>query len=201
MNSQVSDTRTKIFEAALAVVGIKGEITIREITERAGVNVAAINYHFGSKNNLLKEVENYYAVQLYNLQQEILTKDSLQPKEKLVEWTQALMDFMLKYPALIGMIVNLSTEERSYNPGIIQKIYLNEELQKAIKNIIFKCRANVDEKAIDFKYNLLFSSIVGIIVSQVVKEMYTQGAETKEIISKAERRIYAELLVNSIILV
>jgi AcrR family transcriptional regulator len=51
-------TRTKLLHAAAAVfaeVGYNGA-TIRQICTRAGVNVAAVNYHFGDKLGLYTEV-------------------------------------------------------------------------------------------------------------------------------------------------
>lgn len=52
------DVRQRILNGALTIFASKGaEITtIREITEATGVNIAAVNYYFGSKEGLLKEV-------------------------------------------------------------------------------------------------------------------------------------------------
>ena len=51
-------TREQIMEVTLAFIQHEGlsALTIRTIAERAGVNVAAINYHFGSKEALINEV-------------------------------------------------------------------------------------------------------------------------------------------------
>lgn len=51
------DTRSRILAAATQVFVRRGIAsgTIREITELAGVNVAAVNYHFGSREALLRE--------------------------------------------------------------------------------------------------------------------------------------------------
>ncbi len=54
----VEDTKTKILDAAelfFAEVGFHAT-SLRQITERAGVNVASVNYHFGSKENLMDAV-------------------------------------------------------------------------------------------------------------------------------------------------
>lgn len=55
------DTRQRLLEAAGEVFAERGyhDATIREICERATANVAAINYHFGNKEELYKAVFNY----------------------------------------------------------------------------------------------------------------------------------------------
>jgi AcrR family transcriptional regulator len=49
-------TRRRVLEAALAVFGEKGfhDATHAEICQRARANIAAINYHFGSKRELYR---------------------------------------------------------------------------------------------------------------------------------------------------
>ncbi|NMD43626.1 MAG: helix-turn-helix transcriptional regulator, partial [Firmicutes bacterium] len=43
-------------KTAVEIIGREGNlnVTIREIAERAAVNIAAINYHFSSKENLIE---------------------------------------------------------------------------------------------------------------------------------------------------
>lgn len=52
------DTRQRLLEAAAQVFAEKGfhAASVRDIVERAGANVAAVNYHFGSKEALYLEV-------------------------------------------------------------------------------------------------------------------------------------------------
>lgn len=51
-------TREKILKAAERLFGEKGfaSTTLRDVTDAAGVNLAAVNYHFGSKEALFKEM-------------------------------------------------------------------------------------------------------------------------------------------------
>lgn len=57
-NLAAQDTRRRLLQAAGEVFAEKGlpSSTIKEITERAGANIAAINYHFRDKNELYAEV-------------------------------------------------------------------------------------------------------------------------------------------------
>jgi AcrR family transcriptional regulator len=52
------DTRQKILDAAQKLIGEQGygATSLRHIITEAGVNLAAIHYHFGSKEDLLDEV-------------------------------------------------------------------------------------------------------------------------------------------------
>ncbi|MBF0258885.1 MAG: TetR/AcrR family transcriptional regulator [Desulfamplus sp.] len=54
----LSDTKTKILDAAEKLIIKLGpeKASLRKITEEAGVNIAAINYHFGSKNSMLSAI-------------------------------------------------------------------------------------------------------------------------------------------------
>lgn len=52
------DTKTRILDAAQELFAEHGleKTSLRLISAKAGVNVAAVNYHFGSKENLLREI-------------------------------------------------------------------------------------------------------------------------------------------------
>jgi len=58
MNYSQRDTRTRILDAAECLFSVHGfhGTSLREITKDAGVNLAAVNYHFGSKDALFEEV-------------------------------------------------------------------------------------------------------------------------------------------------
>ena len=55
---QGPETRTRILDAAEALFAENGldATSMRMITGRAGVNLAAVNYHFGGKDGLIQEV-------------------------------------------------------------------------------------------------------------------------------------------------
>lgn len=49
-------TRTRLMDACLDLIAERGEasVTLREVTNTAGANVAAVSYHFGSLNALVQ---------------------------------------------------------------------------------------------------------------------------------------------------
>jgi AcrR family transcriptional regulator len=54
----MSETRIKILDTAERLFGEEGyqPVSLRQITAAAGVNLAAVHYHFGSKEDLLDEL-------------------------------------------------------------------------------------------------------------------------------------------------
>lgn len=57
-SKQADPTRERLLDEAERLFAQKGydAVTLREITSAAGTNLAAVNYHFGSKENLYVEV-------------------------------------------------------------------------------------------------------------------------------------------------
>lgn len=81
-----TNTRQRILEAAGQIFSESGfrQTTIRQISSRAGVNVAAINYHFQSKDNLYLETLRYWKdVAFEKYPREFGTSESDPPEERL----------------------------------------------------------------------------------------------------------------------
>lgn len=93
MNEATSSeqTRARLIEAAREVFSQQGfqGATVREICRRAGANVAAVNYHFGSKDGLLAEALNFNQLRL--LQAANLVADAC----PLVRLRLFIHDFMM----------------------------------------------------------------------------------------------------------
>lgn len=198
MKDMPSNTKDKILIVAIDIFGSKGEVTTREITEIAGVNIASINYHFGSKNNLLKEVEEYYSEILYNMQNEIINNLECNPKEKLIYWANSLIEFMLKYPALITLVSDLVSKDIHYNPGLLKKFFFNLDLKEKIEEIISEITEIEDKKILNLRYTQIFSGILGPILFQTITNVYSSERVFYDINNYEERMIYIEELINSI---
>lgn len=198
MEKDTVDTKSKILQVAIDVAGLKGEVTIREVTKKAGVNVAAINYYFGSKSNLMKEVEGYYSNLLLQNQERIIYNVDLPPQEKLVQWAKGLLEFMFQYPAIVQLIVSLTTSDRHYRPPLIEGIFYNQGVQDIIKGIIMEKIGDEDERLVDIKYLQFFSGVSGLVLNRIIADAFFEGHESVDIEGEEELDRYVRLLIDSL---
>lgn len=91
------DTKTEILDAAERLFAEKGfdGTAIREITRAANVNVAAIHYHYGSKEEVLRGVTDRVVGPLNNRRFELLDRalDDAQPHPLSIE---AILDAFIR---------------------------------------------------------------------------------------------------------
>ncbi|CAK7067505.1 TetR/AcrR family transcriptional regulator [Tissierella sp.] len=193
------NTEEKIFLAAIELFPVKGDMTTREIANLAGVNVAAINYHFKSKDNLMKAVEKHYSSMLYDIQNEIINDPSTTLEDKLIIWANHLMEFMFKWPALITVVSSLILQDKEYNPEIINKFFRDVELKDKIQDIISKITGIEDIDTLNYKYIQLFSGVLGPIIFQVLPMISGMKGIFIDFSLEEERMKYIKNLVTSIL--
>lgn len=85
------ETKRRIIEAAGKIFAESGyeAATVRQITDRAGVNLSAVNYHFGDKSNLYREV---LIDGIAEMQQRLLERcSSGEPQERLHHYVEEMV--------------------------------------------------------------------------------------------------------------
>lgn len=94
---QPPDTRTRLLEAASVVFAEHGfaRATVREICDRAGTNVAAVNYHFGDKRRLYNEAIKRAHQLKWDEQGAPEWPEGLSPEAKLRFFVEQLLACML----------------------------------------------------------------------------------------------------------
>jgi AcrR family transcriptional regulator len=94
VDASPDETRRQLLEAAGEVFAEAGfrDATVREICRRAGANVAAINYHFGDKENLYLEVLRYaHGKALAKYPPMLDLPDDAPPEKKLRAFVHSLL--------------------------------------------------------------------------------------------------------------
>ncbi len=108
------NTKEKILKAALEIVGERGtsELTIRGIVERTGVNVSAINYHFGDKEKLISRVLSAFTEKVRHNMEFIDNRD-IPPAQRLEQFLNTYMENLKSYPGLVrSMFISMISQGR-----------------------------------------------------------------------------------------
>ncbi|MFU8794809.1 MAG: TetR/AcrR family transcriptional regulator [Dethiobacteria bacterium] len=190
MTTERYDTKTKILETAAGIIGKERNLnlTIREIATRADVNIASVNYHFGSKEKLLEEVEMLLIEKIRHIYTNIHNYDQ-STRERLINWADSLIKHLIDYPGIIYLIGTQVLEKE--NTGL--SIYLHL-LETDIKPLVKKLTGDTDETAVSYKVLQLISGIVYPVL------IYSSNNETAviNIGDTVIRGKYVTSLVNSI---
>lgn len=158
----MKDKRTHIIEIALGLFAVKGYegTSIRDIAEKASVNLAMVNYYFGSKEKLFENIVQYKSS---------LTRGLL---DEISQNTQ--LSHIKKIDAVIDSFIERLFVHRSFHRLIYQELILNqrEELQTLIadnltpNSLIIKSIIESGIKKNEFKkvdVELTIASLIGTI--------------------------------------
>jgi AcrR family transcriptional regulator len=117
-NESDPSTKERILEAAERLFARKGYggTGLREIVKEAGVSVAMVNYHFGSKEALLEAVLDRFFGEIYQLVQEASSYDD-QPMLKLRRYLRAAVTFLRENRDRMRIAI---TELPHDAPGIVE---------------------------------------------------------------------------------
>ncbi len=99
MKENGTGTRDHILEAAGEIFAGRGfrNATVREICSRAGVNVAAVNYHFGGKEGLYTAVLKHWRDVAYQkYPPDLGTDESSSPEDRLRAFIRSFVYRLLK---------------------------------------------------------------------------------------------------------
>ncbi|MBM7581953.1 AcrR family transcriptional regulator [Caldicoprobacter guelmensis] len=187
------DTQDKIIATAIDMVGrqINLDFTVREIAEKANVNLASVNYYFRSKYNLLNEVEKYFVRQSHHIYEEVARLNA-GPKEKIKFWAMKTMEHIMEYPGIIYLIVTKLLHNRGKNAGIVDLI---DTLEHNIMPLVKELTGVVDDFTASVKLMQLFSGVVAPVL------FYYGAGRTFNIDmrSSKDREAYVESLIESIL--
>ena len=162
-NKNIKNTKDCILKATKDLLDEKGNVTIKDIAERAYVNVAAINYHFGSKDKLIQ----------------IIIEDVVNNlRERIIELISAINYAVADFDKMMAELIDLIFTFSEKNAGIINYSLLQATSQSEATNVLVDSFLkdeeftglilsqlaiifpNQNEDHLFAKYLLLFSSFV-----------------------------------------
>ena len=102
MSTEDASVQAKIIEATIECIEREGiqAVTIRKIAKLAGVNSAAINYYFRSKEKLVEEVKRSTVEHVFEDWREIINDESRSVRERLFILFTDYMEGAIMYPGI-----------------------------------------------------------------------------------------------------
>jgi AcrR family transcriptional regulator len=102
MSTEDVSVQGKIIDATIECIEREGiqAVTIRKIAKLAGVNSAAINYYFRSKEKLVEEVKRSTLEHVFEDWREILNDESRSVRERLFLLFTDYMEGAVMYPGI-----------------------------------------------------------------------------------------------------
>ncbi len=134
MNQEYSGTKLALLLAAgelFAEYGLEGA-SIRAIAEKAGANIAAINYHFGSKESLFLAVVNHLMQENFekiNLDEHLARAHTLRKPE---EFSELIRDMVYR-----RFQVFFDTAEPEWHIRLFLRVFL--ESAALLEDLVHKC--------------------------------------------------------------
>lgn len=210
-----SETVERILDAAEQLFAEKGfaETSLRLITSKAGVNLAAVNYHFGSKKALIQAVfTRFLNPFVVSLEQELDNHEQAgNPEQSLEELLEMLVRLVLALTPRSGN--DLSTFMRllglafSQSQGHLRK-YLGEIYGKVFKRymaLVLHSAPTMPRDVLFWRVHFMLGSVAFTLSSmKALKAMgeveYGQRASTDDILRQMvpffAAGIRAEMLVT-----
>jgi TetR/AcrR family transcriptional regulator, fatty acid metabolism regulator protein len=194
-------TSEKILSAARELFEEKGfDLTsVREIATKADVNVALINYHFGSKDNLILAVMEQ-SVDTTRLKLNDINQSSSTPVEKLSQVVELYVEKIFANCRYYHFVQReLSNQERPELTENIVKILnrnsaeLRKLLEEGQRKKAFKKDADVE---------MVMATLFGVIYQTthaVFKKRYTRTGENEEAYKERVKKFLCDLFGSYLI--
>ncbi len=188
MNEPEQTTEEKILEAASEVFTEKGfsGTRTRDIAEKAGINLALLNYYFRSKEKLFEQVMKIKVVLLFGKIFPILSNEKTSLEEKIDLASEKYFEILSKNPNLPLFVIS---EIQKKNSNISKIIPINKIFENSIIfNQIKEKRPEINP--LHYLVNFLAMTIFPFLAKPVFNAFeLTNEAEYHQFISERRKLV------------
>ncbi len=171
-----SDTVTRILDTAEVLFAEKGfaETSLRAITTKANVNLAAVNYHFGSKKALIQAVfARFLGPMTQNLEaaldrsQSDVSNGQLTVEDILILVARVMVAESKGSPARLSMMMRLAGLAYTQGQGHLRKFLQNQYTQTFYRLMKITAEATPELKPIErfWRFHFMLGSLVFTMAS------------------------------------
>jgi AcrR family transcriptional regulator len=153
--------REHILDRTIFLMGKAGttDVPVRAIAREAGVNVAAVNYYFSSKEQMLAQMAERFTGGFDEVMK-LLESSDLPPEKRLRRWSAEVMRYLADYPGVLALMERQIAAE----PADAFGAALRSAMQRAVKQVTATLRELVggkDPQRLAFKLTLFVSTLAG----------------------------------------
>lgn len=193
------DIRKHIIQETRKLIAKKTSITIRDIADACFVNVAAVNYYFGSKDRLLAIV---LGEMIDEIKATIVETLNRFPKEHPVEEIlESMINLIYNYAVgnlgIIGYLF-MNVENRELASKLFVDAFFKEgEFQRMIFQMMKESSGIQDKSSLYARYVMLFSCFCIPLVIQILSDPES-GSGLEVLTSEKFKQQYIEELMKMI---
>lgn len=188
-----SNAKERILNSTLYIIGKEGfqNVTTRKIAAAADVNIASINYHFGSKDNVINEALKCFTGMFRN-SFKILDNNELAPVERLRNFLRSYSDVSIEYPDVFKNFVNKLICNEEIQPEYMK--FLQEEGITSLMNILKELTDIKD----DYHLHMMGLQIISTLIFPILLGNKVENIAKLDYKDRNVRYDYIELLIESI---
>jgi AcrR family transcriptional regulator len=158
------ETRQRLLEAAGEIFAEQGfhNATVRDVCQRAGANIAAVNYHFGDKEGLYTAVLRYAhqcATEKYSPEMGVASKSDAPAEQRLQMFVRSFLRHIFDdgQPAWHGKLMSREMME----PTQALEVLVKEEIRPRAELLESIVRELLGRRATPERVRLCARSIIG----------------------------------------
>jgi len=183
--------REHILDRTIYLMGKRGttDVPVRAIAREAGVNVAAVNYYFSSKEQMLAQMAERFTGGFEEVMR-LLDAPDLPPEKRLRRWAGEVMRFLADYPGILALMERQIAAE----PADAFGAALRSAMQRAVKQVTATLREVIgggDAHRLAFKLTLFVSTLAGPFPRQLERAPTSRAAH-----APAKRARFLDLLLE-----
>lgn len=166
-----AEIKRKIIDTTKMLLKENGNVTIKDIADRCFINIAAVNYHFGSKENLieivigeiLQEIKAHITMEMNQVLNKVSVADFL---EEMVSY---VYNFALDNAGILSYLFLTREQQLTSTNQLLDTFFADSEFTQLVyKNL--KQKALTDNpKEVMAKYVMIFSSLAIPLFIQLVQ--------------------------------
>jgi len=189
-----------IIQSTKELIKEKGDVTIKDIADYTHVNIAAVNYHFSSKNNLVQIVISDIMTEFKS---DILTKvksydqDLVDLEVFLTEILSLTYNFIFTHKGVIKYLFLNLNHQKDSAAQLFEVFFQDNEFLNVVYDSLSRYTKTDNPKELLIKYLMIFSSFMMPLFIELFESKQT-NYQIDMIHDKDYKDIFIKKLINLI---